>query len=369
MEKHEFDLDREMEVVLQALRPAEPLDSQTGARERAKFLSGARKIAQGAHPAPGRSPSRPPAARQTPFTPKQRMLALRSLLALVVCLALLLSGAGVTALAAQGSLPGEALYPVKTWSEDASLALAGSPQARLALTLDFTDRRLAEIAQLQAAGIEAPESAELQLQEKLNAALQIAAGMDDEQMTRALSQVRLRAAAQASTMTSLMAGASEQGAMTLARIQSRLMAQVSLAAMGQSDPQSFRRQVRKQLQASAPTAEAAAGQEALAGTAELSGSQPEATPHLSSVTPDPVNSSFGPGPGGPPPTEMPAGYGPGYGAGDEIDTPGEYGPGPNASPTPGAGGPGPGFGQITVTPQGGAQSGPPTQSPGKGGKH
>lgn len=60
-------------------------------------------------------------------------------------LALLLGTAGL-ALAAEGSLPGEMLYPIKRGSEQLRLALATSPDSRSALLLSFAERRLNEVA-------------------------------------------------------------------------------------------------------------------------------------------------------------------------------------------------------------------------------
>ncbi len=60
-------------------------------------------------------------------------------------LALILGTAGLT-LAAEGSLPGEALYPIKRGNEQLRLALATSPDARCVLLLAFAERRLDEVA-------------------------------------------------------------------------------------------------------------------------------------------------------------------------------------------------------------------------------
>ena len=49
---------------------------------------------------------------------------------LVLVLAVMFGGAGVTAAAAQSSLPNEALYPVKLLVEEVQLSLAPSPTRR-----------------------------------------------------------------------------------------------------------------------------------------------------------------------------------------------------------------------------------------------
>lgn len=65
-----------------------------------------------------------------------------------VLIAFLFGGGGITAYAASGSIPGDALYPVKTSLEDARINLAGNDEARARLFLDFAGRRLDEIKSL-----------------------------------------------------------------------------------------------------------------------------------------------------------------------------------------------------------------------------
>jgi hypothetical protein len=61
--------------------------------------------------------------------------------------------------AAQNSLPGEPLYAVKTLVEDIQLSLVTSPQTRLELTLNYSNRRMDEITSLISAGKILPEKA------------------------------------------------------------------------------------------------------------------------------------------------------------------------------------------------------------------
>lgn len=69
-------------------------------------------------------------------------------LAAVMVLAIILGGAGVTAVAAQDSLPGDALYGVKTGLENTRLDLAGNAAAEAELHLQFAERRLSELGVL-----------------------------------------------------------------------------------------------------------------------------------------------------------------------------------------------------------------------------
>ena len=320
---------------------------------------------------------------------------LNTLMAIVITITLLFGGAGATVYAAQGSLPDESLYPVKTWSEDVRLSLAGSSQGQLDLTLDFTHRRVAEIAELRADGKPIPGAAATRLQNELDAVLQIAARMEDSQMVQALEQIRLRAETQSQTMTTLMGRGSGQDNMDLVRLQERLLEQVRLTAAGEADPQGFRLQVRARVRQNKPPQ-------------TPNSTQPGTILHTPSATPVSTGNGYGPGfggsqatetpgqygPGGPNPsqTPMPTGgsYGPGPGVGQQTSTPGGYGPGPQAgtstcTPAQNGGGPGygatptlapeqgggnPGSGQSTQAPDqdGNPGNGQPTASPGQGGR-
>ena len=63
---------------------------------------------------------------------------------------LLSSLAGGTAYAAQSSLPGDLLYPVKIGTEDARLLIAGDNSAKAELNLKFSQARLVEMSKLAA---------------------------------------------------------------------------------------------------------------------------------------------------------------------------------------------------------------------------
>jgi len=304
---------------------------------------------------------------------------LTTLMAIGISIILLFGSAATTIYAAQESLPDEILYPVKIWSEDTRLSLEGSSQGQLGLILDFTDRRITEIAGLQSDGKIVPGGSVIRLQDELDAALQIAAEMEDSQMMQSLERIRLRAEAQYQTMTTLMGSGSGQDNPELLRLQEQLQEQVRLAAFGEADPQGFRLQLRNRERQNWPLQ-------------TPSSTQPGIITRTPGATPDPTRNSYGPGykdgqvtgtpghygPGGPNPsqTPMPTGgsYGPGPGEGPQTSTPGMYGPGPqagtstgtptqngggsdegvNPSQTPQSGGPGSSLQNPSVTPQSGA---------------
>jgi Domain of unknown function (DUF5667) len=71
-----------------------------------------------------------------------------TVIAMVVFGVFLFGGAGITAYAASLSLPGDAIYPLKSTFENAHAALTADPAAKARLHLDFAARRLSEMQSL-----------------------------------------------------------------------------------------------------------------------------------------------------------------------------------------------------------------------------
>ena len=297
------------------------------------------------------------------FQRKDRRPMLNTLIAVVIAVIVSFGGAGATVYAAQDSLPDQALYPVKTWSEDAILSLTGSPQNRLDYTLDFSDRRVAEMARLLAAGKAIPEGVETRLQNELDLALELIAGMDDFQAMQLLEQVRERAESQFQRLTMLVSGAPESAEPLLLRTLASLQEQIQLAAMGKTDLQGFRLQIQLRFQNYSGSRESTSG----------IGNDPQGPgPMNPTKPPAPAGTGNGPDPSGNQPTEIPGQYGPSSQTPDRTPQPGE-GPGP-ISPTevPGPSGtgisPDPGGIQPSGTPgQYGSGSQTPDRTPQPGG--
>jgi hypothetical protein len=73
---------------------------------------------------------------------------LRTLVILMAIAILLVGGAGIAKAAAQGAIPGDALYPVKTTIEQASLTLAQDAGNRAEMRMAYAEQRLVELAAL-----------------------------------------------------------------------------------------------------------------------------------------------------------------------------------------------------------------------------
>ncbi len=81
-----------------------------------------------------------------------KSLVFRTFVAILAVLVLVLGGAGMTAQAAAGALPGDALYGVKTGLEQARLSLTNAADAQVRLYLELANRRLEEMDALVEAG-------------------------------------------------------------------------------------------------------------------------------------------------------------------------------------------------------------------------
>lgn len=227
--------DRKLAEKLETLRAIPPRDVLEVQRRRTVFLSEVQIAAQAVSPAPKRRL----VGWINPFNKKEIKPMFSSIVAILVALALALGGAGATVVTAQTALPGEALYGLKTASEDVRLALGGE-ENRLELSFEFTQRRMEEISALVQAGLEVPEGLKTRLQIQLQSTLQIAAAQQDQDMLKTLERLRTRLQEQDQLYTKL-----EEQTQTRDLLQTREMIQdrLRLVEDGLQDPDAFRKQV------------------------------------------------------------------------------------------------------------------------------
>jgi hypothetical protein len=332
------EIDAKTKQALERLRSVPPRNPVQAARGKAEFL----KQAAGMRLAESREKenrhNRQSSTVFPAFPRKERTPMFNPLIAIVLALAVLFSGTVTTVYASQTSLPNQTLYPVKILSEDATLALHNDPQTQIQYNLDFADRRISEMTLLLSNSTAIPEEVITRLQNELDQALQLTAGLEDSQMRQQLEQIRQRAETQLKEANILMSGAPQSDQPLLLRTQARIQEQIRLATLGESDPKGFRLQVQQRFQ--------------------YHGGVDEKTP------------VSGNGPNEPAATPLPNGNGNGPGGGNsQTGTPGQYEPSSNQpTGTPAQSGPGLSGGQPTGT-QGysepGSQS--PTITPQSGG--
>lgn len=146
---------------------------------------------------------------------------------IIVAIATVLSGAGAgTVYASQSALPDDMLYDIKVWSEDTRLDLAQSPEADLALHLEFADRRVEEMLAMQAEGSELDPDLKLELVSHLWMAEQLVGDCEDPIQAQQQLQNRLM------NQEQLLTNAPEDALMT----QSRSMVRQQLNLM-ECDPE------------------------------------------------------------------------------------------------------------------------------------
>jgi hypothetical protein len=306
--------DPKPEKALDALRTVPERDPHAAARGRARFLAEAADLA-------------PVSARQrrrqrgwNPLTRKERF-AMNVLVSILVATALLLGGGAATVQAAQNDLPGQALYPVKIFSEDARLYFTSNPQEEVDLLMQLVQTRVGEMTALAAQGGIVPGDVQLRLEQHIEQALQTAAGMDDANMAGALLQIRTTL--QTQTQTMLQAQSSGEADQIMTQTREMLEERLRLVDSGFADPQGFRNTVRQEEENRSGQTETP--------TPGTGNGQGEPQP---SVTPGPHGTPTGE-PGGPNQPDQTPGPGGGSGQGSGEGTGSGSGGGPGPQPTPG----------------------------------
>ena len=144
-------LDPRLQKWFEGLRPTPPRNPQRAAQGLESFLQEARSL--------GRPVFRGSDRRRIGWIGFLASLTSKENRSMIMVAALLMSivlfvggGLGVTAYAAQGALPGDTLYGIKTGLEDAQLALSPTAAGDFELHMQFAAERLREITALVAEG-------------------------------------------------------------------------------------------------------------------------------------------------------------------------------------------------------------------------
>lgn len=292
------NIDPQLKQRFDHLKNVPARDPGSAARGRARFLAEAAAL----HPVPAR--------KMPPVAP--RRLAWNLAAVALTLLALFYGGSVGAAFAAQDALPGEMLYPVKIASEDLRLGLARDPQTEIDLLLKFAAARVSEMNQLAARGMVPPTETAARLESQVHQALQLAAGLESDEMQEALQTIRAQLEAQEQNISQV---GGETG-QALQQIRRMLQEQIDVIDEGLADPEQFRNRVH-----ATPTETHTGGE---------SGA-PTATP----APPQATKTPLGEGNGGAP---TPVGSG-----GQQTVSPGTHTPqrtptGSRTPPTPGGGG-------------------------------
>ncbi len=248
MTRADDELEEFGKQTLAPLRSTPPQDPQATSEAKAKYLLERESLRQVGKTQPGGEDTRQTNGKRNSLGVLQHKPVMKALAAVFLALVVILAGSSITVLAAQNSLPGQALYPVKSWSEDFRLSMTSSPNAKLSLTLYFTNLRMEEISSLLADGNTVNSQNTDRFQRELEDALQLAAQLDDTKMQHALGEIKSHAEMQGMTMQELISKHPPQADSAVLRLQQRLNEQVQLSNVGETYPKEFRVQVHERLQ-------------------------------------------------------------------------------------------------------------------------
>jgi hypothetical protein len=162
------------------------------------------------------------------FPKKEHSPMFTAIATFLVITSLVLGGTGVTAAAAQSSLPNDPLYKIKLLTEDLRLALANDPRVDFDLTQQFLDERIGEIETIVQEGEPIPEGAETELQAEIDEALKLALNLPADQADQALAQMRTRLETHMQALTRLEELGNEHAFATVFRTRVMMLAKMKL---------------------------------------------------------------------------------------------------------------------------------------------
>jgi uncharacterized membrane protein YgcG len=180
------------------------------------------------------------------FPIRKEKFAMNALVSLILVASLFLGGS-FTVAAAQDDLPNQPLYQVKLWTEDAALALAGTPQKQATVLMNMAQRRVEEMAALAEDGITPPDQVREQLEQHLNQTLALASNMDEPTLEQTLLQLRDHLQTQDRIMEQLQTHANATIEPLLTQTRQMLQTRLRLVDEGLADPQGFRYMLENQM--------------------------------------------------------------------------------------------------------------------------
>jgi hypothetical protein len=174
------------------------------------------------------------------------------LLAAVVVTAALAGGA---IWAAEDSLPGDVLYPIKLAVEDVRLAFASAPADQVDLALQFAEERANDVRALVATGRQVPDETIARMEQHIEHALTQAAWASDEEIANLLMRIAKRLRVQERILEEVRATAPQPALAGLERAVTVYRWGAEAAEDGLRDPGAFRWRYRHRRGIPEPTHE------------------------------------------------------------------------------------------------------------------
>jgi hypothetical protein len=205
------------------------------------LAAGRERLLEAAAQQRAQAPATRTLSHNTERKPKMQLLFATKIVSAVLAVMVSLSAVGGgAAVAANGSIPGDVLYPVKLTSEDVRMALASAPAGQVALALQFADQRVAEIRAMVGRERQVPETVVTRMEQHVSQAMNQAARASDEEMPGLLERIMQRTQAQAQALEQLRARAQEQNQAQLEEAERICEQAHEEARAGLDDPRTFR---------------------------------------------------------------------------------------------------------------------------------
>lgn len=234
--------DQKMEAALRILKEVEPRDEKQARQARSLFLNQAAEMreavsqqAQSRHKGwKGIFQSRS----------KEKYSMITTLTTILLIASLVLGGTAGTVYASQSSMPDDALYPLKLFTENMQQAFTANAGEEMELQLQFANRRMEEIAAMNGEGKAVPNEVVEQLQLRLQNALRLAASLNDDEVKPALLRIQEQLRVQEQTLLQLKAD--EESTPLLLRTREMIQEQIRLVGDGLEEPLQLQQQIREQ---------------------------------------------------------------------------------------------------------------------------
>ena len=161
----------------------------------------------------------------------------------LVVLSLVFGGGSLTAYAAQGSMPDDALYSVKLLTEDLRFEMSTDTSLQVELLTTYANRRVDEIASLVNEGEPIPDLVLVRLEDQLDTMLSLFNEMDEDEISENVKYIQIHLRDRDQLMT--MVGSNQDTDPKLAQIQNMLTEQHRIASLGTEEPLTFRQMFRQ----------------------------------------------------------------------------------------------------------------------------
>jgi len=154
----------------------------------------------------------------------------------LIALIITLGSVGGTVYASQDSLPTQALYAVKTLTEDIQLRFADQTQEKIDLLEKFTNRRVDEVTTLAERGEDIPQDTISRFERHTETMLKLSAELEGENQAQTLSHIRNALQVHEEVIQKLAERESGKAGEALRMVQGRLRSQIKRIEEGMLDP-------------------------------------------------------------------------------------------------------------------------------------